>query len=201
MLKRLSAVWVPVQQHNPLFAKGLAGFLNGNPVSSRAARSFDIKADNIYVALEPHPKKPEVKLATMMAFPAVVRGETCDDGFLTHGAAVSMCDTVNSFQVMERLLPELAVHVSVCLQAQELQPVKEGDRIVMISSIDKMGKRLVYCKTDIYKDMDEVTAAMAAAEGEVRTMHDLRVALTRYEKVVAGTHVKSILPNVKKGGA
>ncbi|EPY35652.1 hypothetical protein STCU_01022 [Strigomonas culicis] len=200
MLKRLSAVWVPVLRHNALFPEGLAGFLDGNPVSQRAARDFSITPDQVYVALEPHPRKPDVRVATMMAFPATVRAGSCDDGYLTHGAAVSMCDTVNSYQVMERLLPDRTIHVSVYLQAQELQPVREGDQIVMISTIDKMGKRLVYCKTDIYRDLGEVSAAMAAQEGEVRTVRELQVALTRYQKVISGTHVKSILHGVKKGG-
>lgn len=209
MLKRQS-LWVPLLKHNPAFLDGFHRFLHNNPVTALSATAMDLKPEDIHVALVPDARTPEKLVAALMAFPVHVTPAACDhvhdhahdDKPMTHrdiayGFATAVCDSYNSFHVMERLLPHFNPHVSVNIQTQCIRPLREGERAVVISTIDKMGKRLVYCKTEFFVEPAVVSAEMAVREKDIKTLGELQSALMYYEKVVNGTHVKSILPESK----
>ncbi|KPI89556.1 hypothetical protein ABL78_1324 [Leptomonas seymouri] len=210
MLKRQS-LWVPLVKHNPAFLNGFRQFLRNNPVTTLSVSSMNLNPEEIQVLAVPDARHPLKQVAAMMAFPVQVTPAACecvyDDAHHTKpalhreiafGLATTVCDSYNSFHVMERLLPHFNAHVSVNIQAQMTRPLREGEKAVVISSIDKMGKRLVYCKSEFFLELAEgsgvLTPELVEREQNLKTIDDLRAALMNYEKVMNGTHVKSILP-------
>ncbi|CAD2220924.1 thioesterase superfamily protein [Angomonas deanei] len=161
-----------------------------NAISVRTVASFGLSHANTWAAFEPG-RKEGTKQAALVAFTATVGESACDaTGHLSIGHITSLNDTLNSYHVMERLYPDLSIHVSVSLQSQLLRPIPVGEKIVVISTIDKMGKNLVYCKSDFYLDRP-----MAATEkvSPITTVREVKQALSEYEKLATGTHIKSIL--------
>lgn len=205
MLQR-QKIWVPVLKHNPMYAEGVERFLRNNPMSTRVAATLGLRPDNMFVALEPDERHPEKKVARLMAIPFVVTPSACGSQLhtggrrpLSGGFATNTSDSLNSLHVMERLLPGMPIHVSVCLQVQQQRSLYVGDRVVIISSIDKIGKRMAYCKTDFYLDPLEVPAQVEKEEKKIQTVDDLeRVLREGYTQAISGSHVKSILEKVKK---
>jgi hypothetical protein len=208
MLQRQS-LWVPLTKHNPAFLDGFHRFLHNNPVTSLAVATMRLNPEEIHVALVPDARHPEKRVAAMMAFPVQVTAAACDDDHvhgrsdaprreIADGLAMTVCDSYNSFHVMERLLPHFNPHVSVNIQSQCIRPLREGETAVVVSTIDKMGKRLVYCKTEFFVETAAaVTAELIEREKQLKTVDELRAALTYYDKVMNGTHVKSILSEGK----
>lgn len=203
MLSR-QPLWVPVVKHNPAFLESYHRFLHSNPICAQNVAAMNLKPEDVHVALVPDRRAPGKHVAAMMAFPMKVLPAACDvhpaDGrqLLSFGYASALCDSANSFHVMERLLPAFNAHVSVNIQSQYLRPLVAEEDIVVISEIDKMGKRLVYCKTGYFVEPKVVSAEMQAQDEGVRTLRDLHAALSSYEKAVNGTHVKSIIASPKK---
>lgn len=212
MLTRQS-LWVPLVKHNPAFLENFHRFLHNNPITTLSVSGMRLNPEEIRVALVPDARHPSKQVAAMMAFQVQVTPAACDHVHdhaheakpvlhreIAYGFANTVCDSYNSFHVMERLLPHFNPHVSVNIQAQCIRPLREGERAVVISTIDKMGKRLVYCKTEFFvepADASAITAEMVEREKNLKTIEQLRAALIYYEKVVNGTHVKSILPEGK----
>ncbi|KPA78168.1 putative mitochondrial hypothetical protein [Leptomonas pyrrhocoris] len=213
MLKRQS-LWVPVVKHNPAFLDGFRRFLTNNPITILSCSLMNVKPEDIHVALVPDARHPSKQVAAMMAFPVRVAPAACDNVHdhahhdkpvlrreIAFGFATTVCDSFNSLHVMERLLPHSNAHVSVNIQSQMTRPLREGETAVVVSSIDKFGKRLVYCKAEFFVEPAEgsgvLTPEFVERERNLRTVDDLRAALMYYEKTMNGTHVKSILPDVK----
>lgn len=207
MLKR-QALWVPAVKHNPAFVDYFHRFLVGNPITSLSVAALRIKPEEIQVALEPNSRRPGTMVTSMMAFPATIDASACDTALLANGEqrqqlsfglATAVCDSCNSFHVMERLIPQMTPHVSVNIQSQCIAPLRAGDAVVVVSTIEKMGKRLVYCKSEflVEKPSSAVTAAMIKAEAELSTIAELQASLMQYDKAISGTHVKSILSGSK----
>lgn len=206
MLAR-QALWVPVVKHCPSFVESFHRFLRDNPITSLSVAAVGLKPEEAQVALEPDTRDPERLVAAMMAFPVQISAAACDFALdappqrpreLSAGFATSLCDSCNSFQVMQRLLPAFSAHVSVNLESQCLRTLREGEKVVVVSTIDKMGKRLVYCGTDFYVEPTApVAAEVVERERNLKTLADLRAALTYYEKAVSGAHVKSIVSERK----
>lgn len=202
MLRRQN-LWIPVLQHNPLFGKGLEKFLFQNPVSTLVASKLKLSADNIFVALEADARKPGKQVARFMAVPFTVTEDICDTSqsisqtpTLSTGFATNVSDSLNSLQVMERLLPIMSVHVSICLNLHQQTPIRKGDEIVIISSIDKIGKRIAYCSTDFILD-GATPESVALKEKNIQTFEDLKTVLAGYPKLMSGKHVKNILEKTK----
>lgn len=201
MLQRQN-VWVPMTRHNTLFRDGVERFLRNNPISTLVSSSLRLEPENMFAALEPDPRA-EKPVARLLAVPFVVPKYVCDPAEGSQLPAVNtgflnnVADSLNSLHVMERLLPRLSIHVSICLQLQQVQPLHEGDRVIIISSLDKIGKRIAYCKTDFYVDQDESPKGVRAAERSIDSIDSLQHVLNHYRKVASGSHVKSILERVK----
>lgn len=223
MLQR-QKLWVPMMKHNPMFAQGLERFLHKNPMSTYVASTLGLRPDNVFVALEPDARYPEKSVARFMAVPFKVTSAACGDYLaasvtpsslsssgastsvggsmrrrpLSHGFATNASDSLNSLHVMERLLPTLSIHVSICLQLQQLQQLYEGDELIIVSAIEKMGKRIAYCKTDVYLDQFEPPKEVAKAERSMENVDDLIQVLAGYRKALTGSHVKNILAKTKE---
>lgn len=221
MLQR-QKLWVPMMKHNPMFAQGVERFLYKNPMSTYVTSTLGLKPEKVFVALEPDAREPEKQVARLLAVPFTVTAGACGDCCgttttvsssstpaalavcgkqrrpLSHGFATNVSDSLNSLHVMERLLPTLSIHVSICLQLQQLQQLHEGDEVVIVSSIEKMGKRIAYCKTDFYLDQVEPPKEVAKAERSMETVEDLLYVLSGYRKALTGSHVKNILAKNKE---
>lgn len=211
MLQR-QKIWIPILEHNPLFKEGLEKFLHNNPMSTFVVSTLHLRAENMFVALAPDAIRPDKKVARLLAVPFKVTSGVCDEvcnetnkRLFSAGFATNVSDCLNSLQVMERLLPFMPIHVSICLQMQQ-QPklsLYEGDDVVIVSAIEKMGKRIAYCKTDIYLDTPSTTLTSSPSlrrkEQDLSSVGQLETFLEQYyPKVVSGNHVKSILEK-KKG--
>lgn len=135
-----------------------------------------MRPENSYVALvnerhhsnnnkksKPTDDNTESKVAALLAFPITVSPEACDYNpvtgkqTLTMGFASGICDSTNSIHVMLRLLPRIPWHVSVNMQTQMNCEVEANSKLILISYIDKMGKRLAFCTTQAYYDVEEET--------------------------------------------
>lgn len=205
-------IWVPIAEHNPLFKQGLEDFLYNNPMSTFVASTLQLRQENMFVAVAPDARKPSRKVARLLAVPFRITPQACDDQSdsakarpFSSGFASNVSDSLNSLQVMERLLPFMPIHVSICLQMQQLskQSLLEGDDIVIISNIEKIGKRIAYCKTDIYLDKPSSYLAsspkLLAKERDLRSVEELQNFIDQYYlKVMSGSHVKSILEKKKE---
>lgn len=203
MLQR-QKIWVPILQHNPHYAEGVQRFLHNNPMSTRIATTLGLRVDNMYVALEADGRHKDKKVARFLAVPFTVTSSACgaiaagSRRPLSGGFATNTSDSLNSLHVMERLLPGMPIHVSVCLQVQQQRTVYEGDQLVIVSCIDKIGKRMAYCKTDFFLDEEKAPSSIAKAEQQIQTVDDLEKVLNGYSRVISGSHVKSILEKSKK---
>lgn len=211
MLQR-QRIWVPIVEHNPLFKKGLEDFLYNNPMSTFVASTLQLRPENMFVAVEPNARNPGSKVARLLAVPFRITPQACDDkpdGAIARpfstGFATNVSDCLNSLQVMERLLPFMPIHVSICLQMQQVpkHSLHEGDEIVIMSNIEKIGKRIAYCKTDIYLDKPSSPLAsspkLLAKERDLRSVEELQNFIDQYyPKVMSGSHVKSILERKKE---
>lgn len=211
MLQR-QKIWVPILEHNPLFKEGLERFLHNNPMSTFVASTLQLRPENMFVTLAPDAFHPEKKVARLLAVPFKITPAACDEmcettnkRLFSTGFATNVSDSLNSLQVMERLLPAMPIHVSICLQMQQQprEPLFEGEDVVIISGIEKMGKRIAYCKTDIYLDTPPsiLTSSpiLKKKEQELSSVEQLQSFLDQYyPKVMCGNHVKSILEKKKE---
>lgn len=211
MLTR-QALWVPVVKHNPAFVENVHKLLQASPIASLTAAAIRLKLEEVQVALEPDAWHPDKMIASMMAFPVQISAAACDYMLeqqqrqqpkpreLAFGFAISICDSCNTLHVMERLLPASNRHVSVNMQTHCMRNLREEEKVVVVSTIDKMGKRLVYCKTDYFVEATApVPEEVVQRERSVKTLAELRAALMHYEKAVSGAHVKSIISANKPG--
>ncbi|KAK7200184.1 hypothetical protein NESM_000069300 [Novymonas esmeraldas] len=203
MLSR-QALWVPLVQHSPTFTDVFAKFLHNNPITSLNVAAMGLKPEEARVALEPDARSPGKMVVSMMAFPLRVSAAACDVTAdqqrreLTFGFATAVCDSCNSIHVIERLLPALNPHVSVNIQSQCARSLVEGEKVVVVSTVDKLGKRLVYCKTWFLAEPTEpVPEEVVQREKGITTVAELRAALAYYETVVTSAHVKSIMADRK----
>eukprot|EP00796_Vickermania_ingenoplastis_P004025 gene4025-2879_t len=203
MLQR-QKLWVPVLQHNPMFENGVERFLHNNPMSTRIASTLRLRPDKMFVALEPDSRDPLKRVPRLLAIPFEVTRSACAEAMgsgrrpISSGFATNTSDSLNSLHVMERLLPHMPIHVSVCLQVQQHQRLYEGDRVVIVSCIDKIGKRIAYCRTDYYVDQDTAPKEVEKAEQQITTIDDLLEVLKGYPAAITGCHVKNILEKAKK---
>ncbi|CAM38836.1 conserved hypothetical protein [Leishmania braziliensis MHOM/BR/75/M2904] len=199
------ALWVPVVKHNPTFVEQVHKFLQISPITSLTAAAIGLKLEEVRVALEPDARHTDKMVASMMAFPVQISGAACDSVLeqqqrreLSFGFATSMCDSCNTIHLIERLLPASHSHVSVSIQSNCMRNLREGEKLLVVSTIDKMGKRLVYCKTDFFVEVTEpVPEEVVQRERNIKTLAELRVALMHYEKAVSGAHVKLIIAERK----
>lgn len=120
-----------------------------------------MRPENSYVALVNDRHHTKNKVAALLAFPITVSPEACDYNPVTQrqtlsmGFATGICDSTNSIHVMLRLLPRILWHVSVNIQTQMNCEVEANSKLILISYIDKMGKRLAFCTTQAYYDVEE----------------------------------------------
>ncbi|CCW71810.1 unnamed protein product [Phytomonas sp. Hart1] len=202
MLKR-QPLWIPVLTHNPGFARAFRDFRAMSAVSNRLLDGSRVSAEDIHVALDVDPKIPHKKVAVLMAFPLRVHGDLCDavgpkgEHGLLCGVETALADCMNTVHVIERLLPASTPNVSVSIHAESLRRINKGDRILVVSAIDKMGKSMVYLKTDFYLEPESASEEMVMRERDIASLQDLRMALNLYEKLAHVVHVKCIL-NSKK---
>lgn len=217
MLQR-QKLWVPVLKHNPSFTEYFNRFITGNPITSMNVAALNLRPESMFVALQPDKRNHGKQVAAMLAVNIKVLRPACDvlpdiipsrrgtedhgngsaaEAVMNYGFATALVDSMNSFHVMERLLPVYVPHVSVNIQSQLCEPapcsLAEGTDLVVISTIEKFGKRLVYCSTDFYLDEPTVPAERAAREAGIENLADLQGALRCYRRLLHGTHVKSVL--------
>ncbi|CCW63793.1 unnamed protein product [Phytomonas sp. EM1] len=202
MLKRQS-LWVPVIKHNPIFAKAFHEFKKSSPITNLLFNGARISEEVIHVALDTDAQNPNRSVTALMAFPMLVHEDLCEGTgsderkALACGIEVGLSDAMNSIHMMERLLPEKTPNVSVNMHAESLKPIHAGDRILVISSIDKFGKGLVYFKTDFYLEPQSVSEEILARERDITSLQGLHAALNLYEKLAHVVHLKCILKSKK----
>ncbi|KAG5505688.1 hypothetical protein JKF63_05023 [Porcisia hertigi] len=207
MLTR-QALWVPVAKHNPAFVERLHGFLQNNPFTSLNVAAVGLKLEDIRVALEPDARDPNKMITPLMAFPVQVSATACDcvldhqqkdqQPQLNLGFATAICDSFNTFHVMERLLPALNMHVSINIESHCMRNLREGEKFVVVSTIDKIGKRIAYCKANfLVEPTDPVPTEVIQRERNIKTLAELQKALMNYENTFSVAHVKSIISERK----
>ncbi|KEG08798.1 thioesterase superfamily protein [Trypanosoma grayi] len=210
--------WVPVVQAFPnymqLYDKVAAIDKYGMRLLSDV---LQLRAQDTFVAMMPIPMSPAGVSETAsaaaagkgegggkvfpyaMAWPfTVVRGATDGGGVLAHGALLTLTDMFTSLHMMLALLPAMLGHVSVSLQCNTPRPMREGEKFVAVTRIDKMGKRLMFSTVEFLCG----TPAAASAEQEkqmgkgeaMETGSGIATAVRGRCVCANAKHVKAMLP-------
>ena len=134
-------------------------------------------------------------VSALMLFPFTVESGATNVFGTTHGGMLmTLLDMFTSLHICERLLPETNGHVSVNLNMNFVAAAKKGDKLVGVTRVDKQGKRLVYTTADFFLD---VPHPVGAPTHSVSTMDELNAMINEYPRIASGSHVKSILANVR----
>ncbi|KAH9597618.1 Thioesterase domain [Trypanosoma melophagium] len=124
-----------------------------------------------------------------MAWPFTITKETTDgNGILAHGALLTLVDMFTSLHLMVARLPQFVGHVSVSLQCNTVQSMREGESIVAVTRVDKMGKRLLFSSVEFLS-----SNALTGLEDNDR-MNVIQTAIQDHKVCANAKHVKSLLP-------
>ncbi|ORC89390.1 thioesterase superfamily protein [Trypanosoma theileri] len=216
MLKRFP-FWVPVSAHTPSFLERGTQFTQSSPHTQLLLTKLNYRLEETRVLCIPDTRKKERLVSLAMAFPFTITADACDvpvgmkpedTPVMSCGALTSLVDTTTSLHVVERLLPENITHVSVDIQVRSLHPIRAGDRVVLISRMDKMGARLAFLSAELLHDNNSeigldtaTTETTSGKEGEdmnkngnqVGSLKVLEEMIVRHRVLAQGNHVKCLL--------
>ncbi|KEG08797.1 thioesterase superfamily protein [Trypanosoma grayi] len=201
MLSRQS-LWVPVAAHSPAFLEHYITFTQRSPHTNLMLKALKYAPENTRVLLQPDSRNKGRNVTLAMAFPFTITSAACEacgagpaaTRAMGSGAFTSLVDTASSLHLMERLLPSDVVHVSVNIQANCLKPISEGERVVLISRMDKAGKRLNFLSAELLRDDSSGSAPGALVdEKEASSVKELERLLRQYTVLGNGKHVKCVI--------
>lgn len=113
------------------------------------------------------------------------------------GFATLLCDSLTSVHVMQSLAPARPMHVSVNMLTRvtstAARALRSGDQALLVSKIEKFGKRIIYCSARVYLDEDTVSVAREFAEGQTTSAAELEEQLACYQIAVSYSHVKNVM--------
>ncbi|CCD20769.1 hypothetical protein ERJ75_000681500 [Trypanosoma vivax] len=189
MLTR-GAAWVPVATHIPSFLNCFSSFVKDSPHNTALQNVLNYKAENTWALVRTDAKGR--KTTDALAFPFTVPAALCEGQRVGLGPFTSLVDTTTSLHVAIALLPSNDMHVSVNIQANAVQPICAGDKVVLISYMDKFGKRLAFVSAQLsrYRDTSEGLTGFEGLDGE-----KLERLCASGETLAMGRHVKCILPS------
>ncbi|KAH9597528.1 Thioesterase domain [Trypanosoma melophagium] len=218
MLKRYP-FWLPVSTHAPAFIEQCTHFTQKAPHTQMLLNKLHYRPEQTRVLRIPDTRKKDRLVSLAMAFPFTITADVCDliigmkageTPVMSCGALTSLVDTTTSIHVVERLLPEDITHVSVNIQVSCLHPIRAGDRVVMISRMDKMGARMAFLSAELLHDTESEELADTAEKktitttrgggdvsneigNQVGSVKDLEEMIRRYRVLAKGNHVKCLL--------
>ncbi|RNF21081.1 thioesterase superfamily protein [Trypanosoma conorhini] len=153
--------------------------------------------NRVFVTMRPVPVTqapgPQQNFPYAMAWPVTVTAAVTEgDGVLSQGAVLALTDMLTSLHLMLAFMPTPVGHVSVSMQCNRMQTIREGDALLVVTRIDKMGKRLVFTTAEFLRSMSPATAHSDSAESGID-------AATRCCSLCGNVkHIKSVLsPNVE----
>nr|CCC93432.1 conserved hypothetical protein [Trypanosoma congolense IL3000] len=186
-------LWIPATAHIPKFVDHFNRFLNDSPHNVVMQKALRYNGEDTRVLLTQDSKGGKSVLA--MAFPFTVLPALCDMSRMGLGVFTSLVDTTTSLHVAAALLPSNDMHVSVSLQTNCVSPITAGEKVVLISRMDKFGKRLAFLSAQLLHEgavsTDEVCNNLTAGEG----LQEVERQLREYPVLANGRHVKCILPS------
>lgn len=193
-------LWLPVASHAPTFLERYVSFVQKSPQSRLLLEAINYCPESTKVFLRPCARRVGQNIIALMAFPFTITPAVCDENgesdvnkhTMTTGAFTSLLDTTTSMHITESLKPSIERHVSVNIQVNLLSPISLGERVVLISKLDKLGKRLAYMSATLLRDECEESLA-ANNEAHEMSTGDMDNVLRRYDVLANGTHVKCIL--------
>ncbi|CBH15194.1 hypothetical protein, conserved [Trypanosoma brucei gambiense DAL972] len=183
------SLWVPAASHFPKFVEHFNRFLKASPHNVELQKALCYKEEETQLLIIQDPKARQPIFA--MAFPFTVTPALCDGSRMGLGTFTSLVDTTTSLHVAAALLPTSDMHVSVSLQTNCVQPITAGEKVVMISRMDKFGKRLAFLSARLLRLDDVYENTVAPTAG--RELEELERQLSQYQTLANGTHVKCIL--------
>lgn len=193
-------VWVPVLQ---VFPKYTSMYDVVRSIDHHGIKLLDdilaLQPQDGLVFMKPIPVSPVTPNTTTMplkghifpfamAWPFTITKETTDEnGFLAHGALITLTDMLTSLHLMLALLPQFVGHVSVSMQSNTVRPMREGETIVAVTRVDKMGKRL------LFSSMELLLATPLTGLDDGERINAVRTAIQNRKVCANAKHVKSLL--------
>ncbi|ORC89391.1 thioesterase superfamily protein [Trypanosoma theileri] len=196
--------WVPVLQVFPKYTSMYEVVKSRDQYGTTLLHDLlQLQPQDAFVLMKPIPVSPITPVTpnTMimplkdhifpfaMAWPfTITKGTTDVNGILAHGALLTLTDMFTSLHLMLALLPQFLGHVSVSIQCNTVQPMREGETIVAITHVDKIGKRLLFSSVEF---LSATTSLTGLEEGE--RMDVIKTAIQNQKVCANAKHVKSIL--------
>ncbi|EKG02154.1 hypothetical protein TCSYLVIO_006832 [Trypanosoma cruzi] len=165
-----NVVWAPVMQVFPNYLDIHAQLRGLDNFGFRLLEEqLQMVLQDVFVAVERPPtnsaqgQKPKFPYA--MAWPIrITPAVTEGDGTLSQGAVLAITDMFTSFHAMLALLPSHPGHVSVSMQCNRMQTIREKDAIIVVTRIDKIGNRLIFTTAEFLRSMSPAVAVLEFAE-------------------------------------
>jgi acyl-coenzyme A thioesterase PaaI-like protein len=110
-------------------------------------------------------------------------------GTMHGGMLMTLVDDCTSFHIIDRLLPRCPGHVSVQLSSNFVSAGVVGEELLGVSSVDKLGKSLVYTSITFYKPASKEAEEILAA---ACSLAEVRLALSKVPVIATGSHIKAI---------
>ncbi|EKF30595.1 hypothetical protein MOQ_005590 [Trypanosoma cruzi marinkellei] len=193
-------LWVPLLTHTPAFLERYLSLTQVSPHTKLLLDSINYLPENTRVLLVPDARAKGRHVTYAMAFPFTVTAAVCDagspgsadSGMMSSGAFTSLLDVTTTIHVMERIMPSRDSHVSVNMQVNCLQPIRLGEKVVLISRADKTGSRLAFMSAELLRDN---CGANTELDGEppAATVEEMERLLRRFEVLANGKHVKCFI--------
>lgn len=151
----------------------------------------------------------------MLALPFIVTPGVCDDDVgdagstraegtgapvgprrsccMAESAVTTLIDMVTSFHIIIANFPQLNGHVSLSIQANHMGKMECGKTYLVISRVDKMGRRIVYTSVDFVEPQLQPVHDAHEAPLPMNTTAELLTAVKSATVLANVKHVKSML--------
>ncbi|RNF02853.1 thioesterase superfamily protein [Trypanosoma rangeli] len=162
--------WRPVLQVFPNYVNICAHLRSVDKFGTRLLEEqLLLNQNHVCVAMKPIPSTlppgPQQNFPYAMVWPITITSAVTEaSGVLSQGAVLALTDMLTSLHVMLAFMPTPVGHVSVSMQSNRMQIIREEDTILVITRIDKMGKRLVFTTAEFIRSMLPATAQFDFAE-------------------------------------
>ncbi|KPI89557.1 hypothetical protein ABL78_1325 [Leptomonas seymouri] len=148
-----------------------------------------------------HPALPS-DFPYVVAAPFTVCPEVCDSSdtadahqprYMVESAATALMDMVTSFHIIMAKFPKTNGHVSLSIQTNHMDKMVCGKTYLVISRIDKMGRRIVYTSVDFVEPQLQRVHDAQADPLPISNTTELLSALKSATVLANVKHVKSML--------